>query len=71
MKRTRVSSSCLKSVGYDGVAKILEVEFVDGRLYRYFSVPQFRYSELMQASSHGSYYSRHIKEEGYAYEEVS
>jgi hypothetical protein len=57
-------------VGYDGKVGTLEVEFVDGRIYRYFSVPKARYTQLMKAPSHGSYYSTHIKEAGYDYKLV-
>jgi hypothetical protein len=65
-----VSSSCLRSIGYDRSARILEVEFLDARVYRYFSVPPSEYSGLMNATSHGRYYARHIKEAGYAHEQV-
>lgn len=70
MKRRPVSSSCLRSVGYDLADRTLEVEFVDGRVYRYFSVPKSRYAGLMDAPSHGRYFLEHIKEAGYAYEQA-
>lgn len=39
MKRSRVVSSSVAAVGYDEESRILEVEFVDGRVYRYVDVP--------------------------------
>lgn len=70
MKRAPVSSSCLRSVGYDQATRTLEVEFVDGRLYQYFAVPTSEYTQLLGAASHGSYYVQHIKEAGYAYRQI-
>lgn len=38
MDRTPVSSTNLKSVGYDAVNRVLEIEFHDGGIYQYFNV---------------------------------
>lgn len=62
MKRTAVSSSNLISVGYDPNSKTLEVEFREGRLYRYDQVPQRAYDDLMNAQSKGSHFHRHIRD---------
>jgi hypothetical protein len=56
MERIPVSSSNLRSVGYDVVAHILEVEFQNSRVYQYFGVPQDIHDALMNAASHGSYF---------------
>lgn len=61
MKRERVDSSNLASVGYDEATSVLEIEFNHGGIYQYFDVPQQTYEELMGAESHGKYFSRHIK----------
>ena len=61
MKRTTVSSSNLASVGYDEENQILEIEFKHGGVYQYFDVPQSEYDALMNASSHGSYFSNNIR----------
>jgi len=42
VKRSRVVSSSVAAVGYDEESRILEVEFVDGRVYRYVDVPPAR-----------------------------
>lgn len=61
MKRTPVSSSNLRSVGYDPDSATLEIEFHGGRIYQYFNVPQSIYKGLMNAASHGKYHHRKIK----------
>jgi len=61
MQRQAVSSSNLRSVGYDLSSQTLEIEFKDGSVYQYFGVPQSVYSGLMSASSVGSYLAAQIK----------
>lgn len=61
MKRQSVQSSNLASVGYDAGNEILEVEFNHGGIYQYFDVPSDVYEELMEASSHGVYFSANIR----------
>lgn len=62
MERQRVSSSNVRSVGYDAGSSTLEVEFNSGGVYQYFGVPETVYSALMRASSMGSYLNDHIKD---------
>lgn len=70
MNRTPVSSSNLKSVGYDESSKTLEVEFLNGTVYQYSGVPASVYQGLMSASSHGSYLDQYVKKGGYSYRQV-
>lgn len=60
MIRETVSSSELRSVGYDSTM-ILELEFQNGRVYHYLEVPEVAYAELMSASSKGRYFNRYIR----------
>lgn len=69
MIRERVVSSNLCSVGYDADSGVLEIEFHNGRVYRYFDVPEKVYKELMRARSLGSYFSEKIRS-GYRYQRV-
>lgn len=62
MNRQPVSSSDIVSIGYDSKSQTLEIEFHSGRIYQYFNVPGSIYNALMVASSHGSYFHRHIKD---------
>lgn len=62
MKRKEVVSSNLKSVGYDQITKLLEIEFKGGRLYQYSSVPPQIYEGLMNAASKGKFFHAHIRD---------
>lgn len=62
MKRTPVASSSLAAIGYDPDINTLEVEFRNGRCYRYFAVPQHLADSLMAAKSKGRYFTSHIKD---------
>ncbi len=59
MKRTKVESSNIASVGYDG--NTLEIEFNSGAIYQYENVPIRVYDVMMKADSVGKYFNAHIK----------
>jgi len=61
MRRQRVDSSSLASVGYDAAARILEVEFRKGRIYQYHGVGAKRFAQLMNAESKGRFMNAHIR----------
>lgn len=62
MERQRVSSSNVRSIGYDEASSTLEVEFNSGGVYQYYGVPESVYATLMRASSKGSYLNNHVKD---------
>jgi hypothetical protein len=62
VRRKRVASSSLVSVGYDARLELLEVEFVGGAVYQYEGVPPERHRNLLRAVSLGRYFNRHIRE---------
>jgi hypothetical protein len=70
MVRTPVSSSNLRSVGYDPHTATLEIEFNSGSIYEYYNVPESIYQGLMTASSHGQYFDRSVKKAGYRYRQI-
>lgn len=70
MQRTTVSSSNLKSVGYDAQSQTLEIEFNKGDVYQYLTVPQSVYLGLMKASSKGEFFDSNIKKAGYSVKKV-
>lgn len=70
MHREPVSSSNLRSVGYDDSTSVLEVEFNSGGVYQYYNVPTAVYQGLMNAPSHGRYFHTQIKN-AYQYSKVS
>lgn len=61
MRRTQISSEAIASVGYDAPARILEVEFISGEVYRYFDVAQGEVDGLFGADSRGAYLNDRIK----------
>lgn len=69
MDRIVVSSSDIRSIGYDPVSCTLEIEFHGGHVYRYASVPEPVYNQLLAASSKGQFFHRAIKG-GYLYVRV-
>ncbi|QDD87437.1 KTSC domain-containing protein [Bacillus cereus] len=71
MNMVPVSSSNLASVGYDDSSKTLYVSFQNGRLYKYYAVPNSIYQGLMSATSHGQYFDRYVVKGGYSYDPVS
>lgn len=69
MDRTHVSSTDLRSVGYNDDDQVLEIEFNSGGVYRYFNVPENIYDGFMAAISHGKYFHRNIKDT-YQFEQI-
>jgi KTSC domain len=61
MDRQPVSSSNIASVGYDPGSETLEVEFLNGRVYQYYNVPQFMHERMMEAPSVGKFFNGEIK----------
>jgi len=70
VRREPVTSTSLRSCGYDPETDTLEVEFVNGHVYEYRGVPQAAYDGLAQAPSKGSYFNRYIKDR-YPFDRVS
>ncbi len=62
VERVAVISSVLRSVGYDHPTAILEVEFVNGLVYRYTAVPPHVHDSLMNAPSKGQYFNTHVRD---------
>jgi hypothetical protein len=59
----------ITSVGYDSQTAVLEIEFRNGRTYRYFDVPEFLYRGFVLAASKGRYFTRRI-DSRFRFEEV-
>jgi KTSC domain len=55
MTRQIIISTGLKSVGYDAIAHVLEVELQSGPISRYFDVPPSVYEALISAPSKTQY----------------
>jgi len=68
--RMPVVSSNIRSVGYDGDAMVMKIEFVDGGVYHYYNVPASTHDGLMNVASKGSYFHRYIRDR-YRYRRVA
>jgi hypothetical protein len=70
MERLRVTSSMINSVGYDPTELILEVEFLNGRIYQYLDVSLELYESLMSSSSLGKSFNSLLKNQGFEHRQV-
>lgn len=68
MDRIPVTSSNIRSIGYDPQSSILEVEFTSGDVYQYLDVPEHLYHELIKAASPGQFLNINIVRYGYRYQ---
>lgn len=69
IQRTPVDSASLASIGYSIDARILETEFQQGDVYRFFEVPLQTFEALCGAESKGAYFNRAIRNR-YAHQKV-
>lgn len=61
MNEVRVESTTLRTVAYDDVRGVLQLEFCTRAVYDYYGVPAAVYEALLGAPSKGSYFSRVIR----------
>ena len=59
--RQRVESSAIAAVGYSKHRHILEIQFVNGAIYRYLDVPSAVHRDLMSAESKARFYDSNIR----------
>jgi hypothetical protein len=59
--RQSVQSTAIAKLGYSKRRHILEIEFVNGAVYRYVDVPVSVYRELMSAESNARFYDSNIR----------
>ena len=69
MNRQPVSSSLVKSIGYERQTETLEIELGSGRVYQYYGVPGRLHVEIMQAPSKGQFFNLCIKDQ-FSYSQV-
>jgi len=55
----QVVSSNLKAIGY--AEHVMQVEFQNGGIYRYYDVPVSVFDEIMRAESVGKFYAKYVK----------
>jgi KTSC domain len=59
--RQPVHSTAIAKIGYSKRRHILEIEFVNGAIYRYLDVPPPAYRNLMAAESKARFYDSNIR----------
>jgi KTSC domain len=59
--RITVESRTVTTAGYDDRSSTMELEFVDGGVYRYFVVPRSVFDALLAADSIGRFFHDHIR----------
>jgi hypothetical protein len=68
MERTPVPESrAIASIGYDEASQVLEIEYRNGAVYRYLSVPASVYAWLQRTPNKGAFVARKIAND-YAFE---
>ena len=61
ISREQVASRAIAAVGYSKRLQILDIEFLNGAVYRYEGVPHSLYRGLIDADSKAHYFHEHIK----------
>jgi hypothetical protein len=61
ISRQPVESSAIAKIGYSKHRHILEIEFLNGAVYRYLDVPATVNRDLMSAESKARYYDSNIR----------
>ena len=61
IERAPVSSTNIASIGYDENQMVLEIEFLNGRVYRYEGVPEYVFRNFLNASSKGRFFHSNIR----------
>ena len=61
MERTKIESSQIRSVGFDGSSNEMEIEFKPGSVYTYKNITQDIYDNFMRADSKGRFFGQTIK----------
>ena len=61
IKRVAVQSTALATIGYSKRLHALEVEFLNGAIYRYLDVPPEIHREMMAAESKARFYHKHVR----------
>jgi hypothetical protein len=60
MNRITVESRTVAAAGYDDPSSTMELEFVEGGVYRYFVVPRSVFDALLTADSIGRFFHEHV-----------
>jgi hypothetical protein len=62
MRRRRVTSSSLQSLGYDHRSQTLEIEFHNADVYQYYDVPNTVLEEMLAQNSLGECFNAEVRD---------
>lgn len=62
MDMIRVSSSAIRSIGYDPGTMRMRIQFTEGHTYDFCGVPAQVFQGFFAVSSKGRYYNDHIRD---------
>jgi len=61
MDRRNISSSMIKSIGYETSSSTLEIEFNSGAVWQYYDFPESTWYEFDNTDSQGKFFHASIK----------
>lgn len=67
---TVMPSTVIRSFSYDAESRTLEILFLSGRRYQYLNVPEKIYGGMRAASSKGSFFNMHVRD-NYSFRRVA
>ena len=63
----QVTSSAIRSLGYNQQTRTLQIEFTSGAVYEYPNVPWSLYEAFDRAESKGTFFDAYIRNAGFDY----
>jgi hypothetical protein len=69
MQRLSIDSDSLRSIGYNELGQMMEVEFEDGTLRQYYDVPLDIYDELLETKTKDKYFNDYVKD-NYLFQQI-
>ncbi len=69
MKRIKIESDCIISIGYNETSRTLEVEYKNGSVYQYFDIGVEVYNRIKNERLHSEYFREEVVP-NYEYEKI-
>lgn len=61
LRHVVVNSTSIATIGFNQTRGVLEIQFTNGRIYRYVAVPKKIQQEFLRAPSRGKFYHEFIR----------
>ena len=69
MQRLSIDSDSLRSIGYNELGQMMEVEFEDGTLRQYYDVPLDIYDDFLETKTKDNYFNDYVKD-NYLFQQI-